>query len=59
MIIGLALFIASLTAGSTRHGTGAYGAGQSAGETARIPFAVIFLLAGPWAIRKWRTSRLP
>jgi hypothetical protein len=52
VIIGLALLIGSLTAGPAHHGTGAYGAGQSAGEVARIPLAVIFLLAGLWAIRK-------
>jgi hypothetical protein len=57
VVIGLALIIGSLTAGSVRRGTGAYGAGESAGETARIPIAVILLLAGLWAIRKWRTSR--
>ena len=52
VIIGLALLIGSLTAGPVHHGNGAYGAGQSAGEVARIPLAVIFLLAGLWAIRK-------
>jgi hypothetical protein len=57
VIIGLALLIGSLTAGTTQHGTGAYGAGQSAGEAARIPLAVIFLLAGLWAIRKSTRNR--
>jgi hypothetical protein len=52
VLIGLALLIGSLTAGTTRHGTGAYGAGQSAGEVSRIPIAVLFLLAGIWALRK-------
>lgn len=57
VLIGLALLIGSLTAGSAHHGTGAYGAGQSAGEAARIPLAVIFLLAGLWAIRKGVEAR--
>ena len=52
VLIGLLLLVGSLTAGTAQHGTGAYGAGQSAGEAARIPVAVLFLLAGLWAIRK-------
>jgi hypothetical protein len=52
VLIGLLLLVGSLTAGTAQHGTGAYGAGQSAGEAARIPVAVFFLLAGLWAIRK-------
>jgi hypothetical protein len=51
VLIGLALLIGSLTAAPAQHGTGAYGAGQSAGEVSRIPIAVLFLLAGLWAIR--------
>jgi hypothetical protein len=57
VVIGLALLIGSLTSGPAHHGTGAYGAGQSAGEAARIPLAVIFLLAGLWAIRKGMHAR--
>jgi hypothetical protein len=57
VIIGLALLIGSLTSGPAHHGTGAYGAGQSAGEAARIPLAVIFLLAGVWTIRKGIDAR--
>lgn len=52
VVIGLALLIASLTSGgNAQHSDGAYGAGQSAGEVTRIPIAVIFLLAGAWAVR--------
>ena len=51
LLIGLALLIGGLTAAPAQHGTGAYGAGQSAGEVSRIPIAVLFLLAGLWAIR--------
>jgi hypothetical protein len=57
VVIGLALLIGSLTAGTAHHGTGAYGAGQSAGEAARIPIAVLFLLAGLWAVRKGIRAR--
>jgi hypothetical protein len=57
VVIGLALLIGSLTAGPSHHGTGAYGAGQSAGEAARIPLAVVFLLAGVWAIRRAKNAR--
>jgi hypothetical protein len=57
VVIGLALIIGSLTSGPAHHGTGAYGSGQSAGEAARIPLAVIFLLAGLWAIRKGIQAR--
>jgi hypothetical protein len=57
VVIGLGLLIGSLTAGPTHHGNGAYAAGQSAGEAARIPLAVIFLLAGLWAIRKGMQAR--
>ena len=55
--IGLALLIGSFTAGPIHHGTGAYGAGQSAREAARIPLAAIFLLAGLRAIRKGVEAR--
>jgi hypothetical protein len=57
VVIGLLLLIGSLTAGTAQHGTGAYGAGQSAGEAARIPVAVLFLLVGLWAIRKSMRDR--
>lgn len=57
VVIGLAFLLASLTGGSAHHGTGAYGAGQSAGEVARVPLAVLFLLAGLWALRKGMRSR--
>jgi hypothetical protein len=52
VLIGLALLIGGLTAGPAHHAGGAYGSGASAGETARIPVAVLFLLAGLWALRK-------
>jgi hypothetical protein len=57
VLIGLALLIGSLTAGTARHGAGAYAAGQSTGEAARIPIAVLFLLAGLWAVRKGIQAR--
>jgi hypothetical protein len=57
-ILGAVLLIASLAAGgnSTHYG-GAYGAGSSAGESARIPIAVVLLLAGAWAVRKGMQQR--
>jgi hypothetical protein len=57
VIIGLLLLVGTLAAGPAKHGAGAYGAGQSAGEAARIPLAVLFLLAGLWAIRKSMRDR--
>lgn len=57
VLIGLALLIGSLTSGPGQHSAGAYGAGQSAGEVSRIPIAVLFLLAGLWAIRTGMRKR--
>ena len=55
--IGLALLIGSLTAGPAHNGSGVYGSGASAGEASRIPIAVLFLLAGLWALRKGIQAR--
>jgi len=57
VLIGLALVIGSLTSGSGTHHAGAYGAGEAAGEVARIPIGVLFLLVGIWAVRKGLQQR--
>lgn len=57
VVIGLALLAGSLTATSAHHAPGAYGSGASAGEAARIPIAVLFLLAGLWALLRGIRAR--
>lgn len=56
VVLGLALFIADLTASTTpTQATAAY----RAGAESRIPIAILLLLAGLWAIRKGLRARRP
>jgi len=52
-IFGAGVLIGRLVGGGTTgHYTGAYGSGHHAGEVSALPIAIVFLIAGVWAIRK-------
>jgi hypothetical protein len=57
IIIGLVELIGSLTTHETARGGGTYAAAYSAGAAARLPIAVVFLVAGLWALRKGIQAR--
>lgn len=57
VVLGLALLVGSLTTSGTVQGNGAYRAGESAGVMARIPIAIILLVAGLWAVRNGIRAR--